>query len=122
QNLRSTAVLPDLMTRAWERAAIVSRVIRTWGLAESTLAEQLQPRIDALDAAGGNPTIAFLASGIEGIKVRITAKAPTSEVAFKMIEAEDAEVRVLLGSIVFGVDDDTVEAGDGGLLEECGLT
>jgi len=121
QHLMSTAVLPDLIARSGTRAAIVSRVIRTWGLAESTLAEQLQPRIDVLDAAG-NPTIAFLASGIEGIKVRITAKAPTSEEAFKLIEAEDAEVRALLGSIVFGVDDDTMEDAVGALLEERGLT
>jgi nicotinamide-nucleotide amidase len=122
QHLVSTAVIPDLVERSGERAAIVSRVIRTWGLAESTLAEQLQPRIDALDAAGGNPTIAFLASGIEGIKVRITAKAPTPEDALELIEAEDAQVRALLGSIVFGVDDDTMEDAVGALLEERALS
>ena len=61
---------------AGEAAVIMSRVVRTWGMSESGLGELLAPRIAALDAAGGNPTIAFLASGIEGIKVRITAKAP----------------------------------------------
>ena len=62
--------------RAGVRAVIVSRTLRTWGESESGLAEQLAPRFEALDAAG-NPTIAFLASGIEGIKVRITARAAT---------------------------------------------
>ena len=55
-------------------SVIRSRVLRTWGQSESGLAEILADRIDALDDIG-NPTLAFQASGIEGIKVRITAKA-----------------------------------------------
>ena len=67
------AILPDLrarMVEAGEEGVIVSRVLRTWGASESGLAEALQDRIDVLDA-GGEVTLAFLASGIEGIKVRI---------------------------------------------------
>jgi nicotinamide-nucleotide amidase len=60
------AIIPDLQERMGERAAIVSRVLRTWGLAESALAEEIAPRLEALEATG-NPTLAFLASGIEGI-------------------------------------------------------
>ncbi|HUF31604.1 MAG TPA: competence/damage-inducible protein A [Acidimicrobiales bacterium] len=115
------AIIPDLEDRMGERATIVSRVLRTWGDAESTLAERLAPRLEALDAAG-NPTIAFLASGIEGIKVRITAKAPTEAEALKLVEAEDAEVRAILGTNVFGVDDDTMEWAVGALLQDLGLT
>src|ERR1700690_1524851 len=63
------AILPDLLDRSGVKATIVSRVIRVWGMSESGLADLLAPRIEALDAIGGNPTIAFLASGIEGIKV-----------------------------------------------------
>lgn len=116
------AVLPDLRARAGTRATIVSRVLRTWGLAESTLAEVVTPRIEALDAAGGNPTIAFLASGIEGIKIRITAKAEDEAAARALLEAEDAELRSLLGATVFGVDGDTMETAVGVLLEERGLS
>ena len=54
-------------------------MIRTWGTSESGLAEALADRVDALDHRqsddGSTLTIAFLASGIEGIKVRITARA-----------------------------------------------
>jgi nicotinamide-nucleotide amidase len=121
RELVGAEVIPDLQERMGERAAIVSRVLRTWGLAESTLAERVAPRLEALDAVG-NPTIAFLASGIEGIKVRLTAKAPTEAEAFALIEAEDAELRALLGSIVFGVDDDTMESAVGVLLEARGWT
>lgn len=122
QDMLERAVLPDLMARAGTRSTIVSRVLRTWGLAESALAELVAPRLDALDAAGGNPTIAFLASGIEGIKVRITAKAEDHAAALALLEAEDAELRKLLGIYVFGVDDDTMETAVGVLLEEQGLS
>jgi nicotinamide-nucleotide amidase len=116
------AVLPDLLGRSGESATIRSRVLRTWGLAESTLAEKLAPRFDVLAASGAPVTIAFLASGIEGIKVRLTAKAPTESEAIAALDAEDIEVRRLLGPIVFGVDDETMEAAVGKLLVAKGQT
>ncbi len=116
------AVLPDLRTRAGEAHVIASRTLRTWGLAESTLAERIGPRLEALDAAGGNPTIAFLASGMEGIKVRITAKASGRDGADDLLAAEEAELRKILGDLVFGVDDETMEFAVGALLVQHGLT
>jgi nicotinamide-nucleotide amidase len=91
-------------------------------MSESGLAELVAPRIAALDAAGGNPTIAFLASGIEGIKVRITAKAPDTASAVAILDAEEAEVRALVGDIVFGVDDGTMEAAVAAVLVPRRLT
>ena len=44
------------------------------GRQRTGLAETLAPVIERLDDAG-NPTLAFLASGMEGLKVRLTAKA-----------------------------------------------
>ncbi len=67
-------VIPDLAHRAGVAAVIRSRTLRTWGHSESGIAELLADRIVELDELG-NPTLAFLASGIEGLKVRITAKA-----------------------------------------------
>ena len=82
-------IIPELIERSGEKAVIRSRVLRTWGVAESALAEMLADRIDELDAAG-NPTLAFLASGVEGIKVRITAKAATDAEAVEILEREEA--------------------------------
>jgi nicotinamide-nucleotide amidase len=115
------SVLPDLAARAGHRQVIVSRVLRTWGESESRVAELLDPRIAALDAAGG-ATIAFLASGIEGIKVRLTARADTEAAAASLLDAEEAEVRALLGPIVFSNEDLPMEAEVGRLLEAKGLT
>jgi nicotinamide-nucleotide amidase len=76
---------------------------------------------DRVDAQT-NPTIAFLARGIEGIVVRITAKAPTAEEARALIEPEERAVRAALGDLVFGVDDETMETVVLDLLRKRGLT
>jgi nicotinamide-nucleotide amidase len=118
-------VLPDLrhrMAEKGEHAVIVSRVVRTWGMSESGLAEVLAPRIDELDAGGANPTIAFLASGMEGIKVRITAKAADADSAAALLQAEEKKVVALVGEAVFGFDDDTMESVVGRALGDRGLT
>jgi nicotinamide-nucleotide amidase len=115
------AVLPDLALRAGVTGVILSRVLRTWGAAESAVAEMLQGRLDALHG-DGNPTIAFLASGIEGIKVRITARGDTAQGAQELLDAEAAAVRAVLGSLVFSSDDEPMEAVVGGLLLAQGLT
>ena len=122
------AILPDLrarMAEAGEEGIIASRVLRTWGSSESGLAEALQDRIDALDEVG-DTTLAFLASGIEGIKVRITARARTTSDATALLDKEEAEVRRAieerLGDIVFGVDDESMEVAVAERLTARGLT
>lgn len=115
------AVLPDLAARAGQRQVIASRVLRTWGESESRVAELLDPRIQALDEVG-NTTIAFLASGIEGIKVRLTARGDTEDDAAALLDAEAAEVRAILGDIVFTNEDLPMEAEVGRLLVAQGRT
>ena len=115
-------VLPDLQRRQAEaglKGTIVSRVVKTWGLSESALGELLAPRINALEERG-NPTIALLASGIEGLKVRITARATSREAAAAVLDAEETEVRKLLGEVVFGVDDDTIESAVASAMKDRG--
>jgi nicotinamide-nucleotide amidase len=117
------AVLPDLARRAGKVAVIRSRTLRTWGDSESGLAERLAGHMAELDEAGpGAPTLAFLASGIEGLKVRITVKADDEDTAARLIEAEDKVVRDLIGDIVFGVDDETMEHALAARLIARGLT
>ena len=112
-------ILPDLQRRAGVRAVIQSRVLKTWGHSESGLAELLAGRIRALDRLG-NPTLAFQASGIEGLKVRITAKAEDTAAALAVLADEEARVRQILGDVVFGSDDDTMESVVLDLLEDRG--
>ena len=109
KDMLARAVLPDLLRRNGEASVIVSRTLRTWGESESGLNERLDPVIDELEAAG-TPTLAFLASGWEGIKVRLTAKAGSVAAAAALLDPVDARVRGILGDQVFGVDDDTMES------------
>jgi nicotinamide-nucleotide amidase len=114
-------VLPDLQRRAGQSAVIMSRVLRTWGMSESGLAEALAPRVEELDRLK-NPTIAYQASGIEGIKVRIVAKADDTTTAQRILNREEALLRGVLGDVIFGTDEETMELVVLGLLRRKGLT
>jgi len=98
QEMVAGSVIPDLRERSGETAVIRSR-----------LAERLSDRIVELDELG-TCTLAFLASGIEGLKVRITAKAADEESAEAVLAAEEAQLRGLLGDVVFGTDEETMES------------
>jgi nicotinamide-nucleotide amidase len=121
EEMVSGTVLPDLERRAGIKGVIKSRTLRTWGDSESGLAQKLHEEFERL-ALDGGCTIAFLASGMEGIKVRLTAKAETELAADQILAAEETLVRAIIGNVVFGVDDDNMESVVLDLLKEQGLT
>ena len=121
QDMLARAVLPDLLARSGEKAVIASRVLRTWGESETGLNERLDPIIEELEEVG-NPTLAFLASGWEGIKVRLTAKADSQWEADELLSQWETRVRELVGDLVFGLDGETMESVVLGLLQERGWT
>ncbi len=123
-------ILPDLQRRMTENGestgVIASRVLRTWGMSESGLADALAGHIGELDVPASNATIAFLASGIEGIKVRVTVRADDPDAAAGLLDAEETEIRRILsvaaGDVVFGVDDEAIEHAVARALAVDGLT
>lgn len=121
QQMVGECVLPDLKQRAGITAVIKSRTLRTWGDSESGLAEKLHEEIERLDETG-ECTIAFLASGMEGLKVRLTAKAPSEAEVDEILANEDQIVRGIIGDIVFGVDDETMESAVLDALRQRGWT
>ena len=129
------AIAPDLRRRMADRGeldgTIASRVIRTWGMSESGLGEALAGFIATLDDAsagtgGGSATLALLASGIEGIKVRITVRAADPAAAAALLDGHEATVRAILseaaGDVVFGIDDEAIEDAVARALATDGLT
>jgi nicotinamide-nucleotide amidase len=115
QDMFERAILPDLLRReraAGSTAVIKSRVLRTWGPGESALAEALSARFIELER-DERVTIAFLASGIEGIKVRLTARGNDALHAQQLLNDEEVVVRRILtkafGDVIFGVDNETME-------------
>ena len=115
------AILPDLLVRSGSVSVISSRVLRTWGETESGLNERLFGVIEELESVG-NPTLAFLASGWEGIKVRLTAKAATRPEVVSILDEWEQKVRAAIGDIVFGIDHDTMESVVLQMLRDRGLT
>lgn len=114
-------VLPDLQERAGITSVIKSRTLRSWGRSESGLAEALDAEVARLDETGG-ATIAFLASGWEGIKVRVTAKAASDPEVDEILDGEQARIMEIIGDVVFGFDDDTMESVVLDELRKRGLT
>jgi nicotinamide-nucleotide amidase len=97
-------VLPFLRAEAGGGRVVVSRVLRSWGMSEAKVGEDLQDLFDSSE----NPTIAFLASAGE-IKIRITALAETDASARLLIAPIEQKVRDRIGDQVFGADDETIE-------------
>ena len=120
-DMMERAVLPDLLRRSGTQSVIASRVLRTWGESESGLNVRLDGVIAELDTVG-NPTLAFLASGWEGIKVRLTAKAASAGEAGALLDVWESKVRSVVDDIIFGVDTDTMESVVLDLLRQRGLT
>ena len=116
REMMSAPILPELRAMAGGDV-IASRVLRIAGLGESAVAERLAD----LFASAENPTIAYLASMGE-VKVRLTAKAPTSEGARALLAPLVSEVAARLGDVVFSVEDESLEATVLRLLRESGRT
>lgn len=115
------AILPDLRARSGDDSVIASRVLRTWGESESGLNERLDGVVEQLESPD-TPTLAFLASGWEGIKVRLTHKAPTLADCTAVLDRWEQVVRSEIGDLVFGTDDDTMESVVLDMCRRRGLT
>lgn len=108
-------VLPRLRPLAGTQT-IVSRVLKVMGKGEADVAEMLQPFIES-----SNPTLATYAKD-DGIHLRLTAKAPDKPSAERMITHRESEIRSLLGTFIYGADEETLSGVIGGLLRQSGLT
>jgi nicotinamide-nucleotide amidase len=97
-------------------AIIASRTLKNYGVPEGTMDEQLSTLLKS-----PNPTLALYAK-IDGINLRITAKAATQAEAQALITKHEAEVRKILADSVWGADDDTLEGVVGQALIKKGMT
>ena len=97
-------------------AIILSRTIKTFGLTEAKVDELVTPLTSST-----NPTLATYAK-LDGIHLRITAKAARREEAQEMILERETEVRAILGDYIWGADDETQESVVGQLLIAEGLS
>lgn len=108
-------IVPRLL-KSEDSAVIHTRIVKVLGIGESHVEEIIQPLL-----ASTNPTLATYAKS-DGIHVRITAKAPSVDEARNLLMEPEAEIRKLLGSAIYGVDDETIESIVLGQLGSTGKT
>ncbi len=95
---RATAE-PWLRATGLAEGVFASRMLRFWGVAESTLADQVADLLE-----WDNPTLAPYAGAGE-VKLRLTARAASRAEAEAMLVPLEAEIRSRTGTACFGVDD-----------------
>jgi nicotinamide-nucleotide amidase len=93
------------------------KVLRACGLGESAIGLQIKD----LMRESRNPSVGTLAS-VGDIKIRITAKADNPEEASILIQRMEQEIRNRLGSLIYGVDDETLHGNIVKELERLNLT
>jgi nicotinamide-nucleotide amidase len=99
------SIIPILLEKMeGERSLIVSRVLRTFGVGESQLADEVE---DILTTAT-NPTVAPLIFGNTEVHLRMTAKAKTEEEANVLLDEMEDRLRERVGRFIFGKDDQTL--------------
>ena len=107
-------VRPALESRSG--SIIHSRILKSYGVPEGTMDEQLSKLLKS-----PNPTLALYAK-MDGINMRITAKAASKAEAEGLIATHEAEVRKILGDSIWGTDDDTLEGVVGQMLVKKRMT
>lgn len=96
------AIIPYLQARMGETQFIKARVLRICGMGESNIDKEIDDLMRL-----SNPTVG-LAAHLGQVDVRITAKAATEADADALIAPVEAEIRLRLGDVIFGVDKETL--------------
>jgi competence/damage-inducible protein CinA-like protein len=115
QRMWEHEIEPKLMKLAGQ-GVLVSRVLKTIGVGESTIDEMVAPLLKST-----NPTIGVYAKP-DGVYLRLAAKAASQEEAWVHIAPVEEEARRILGPIIWGADNDTLEGVVGDMLDARGLT
>ena len=116
EHILHESVIPYLQKRFKLDEVIKVRVLHCSGLGEGSIDEKIAD-LEMLS----NPTVGLAAhTGI--VDVRITAKAKSEGEANAMMDKIESQVRERLGSIVFGVDEDTLEEVVLGMVAKRGWT
>ncbi|MFZ9849612.1 MAG: competence/damage-inducible protein A [Vulcanococcus sp.] len=95
---------PWLRATGLAEGVFASRMLRFWGVAESSLAERMADLLE-----GTNPTVAPYAGAGE-VTLRITARAQALPQAEALLAPLEAEIRARAGSSCFGTDGDSLAA------------
>lgn len=100
KEMLASSVLPYLRARMGSEAVIRRRILRTFGIGESTI----DARLDAL-MRRSNPTVG-LAAKTGQVDIRIAARAEDPATAEQMLDEIEAEVRKAVGAYIYSTTPD----------------
>jgi nicotinamide-nucleotide amidase len=106
-------VIPRIRANFGIQSRIVSRILKTCGISESTLDQRIGDYFRDMR----NPTIGVLAHAGE-IHVRLTCKGDHLGQIVAMLDELEGKIRARLGDLIFGRDEEKLEAVVGRLLRE----
>jgi competence/damage-inducible protein CinA-like protein len=105
RGMLADTLLPLLASRASANTAVRSRTLRTTGVAESLLADQ----IESMGGEALGPSLAYLPS-ISGVDLRLTVRDIPPAAAESMLAAAAARVRAAVGGAIYGEESDDLAA------------
>ena len=114
--LMDATILPYLQRRLGRQETLVTRVLRTVAMGESTVDQAIADL-----EASANPTVGLSAHPGQ-TDVRIVAKGGTQQEAEAMVAAFEAIIRERLGPAIYGSGEDVYEEVLAALLRERGAT
>jgi nicotinamide-nucleotide amidase len=98
---------------------IYHKTIVTYGIAESTLAKMLESWEERLDP---DVKLAYLPNPSIGIRLRLSVYNRLQENSVKIVEQYISELKEILGTLVYGEDEDTLESKIFSVLKANGKT
>ncbi|MCH5185146.1 MAG: competence/damage-inducible protein A [Oscillospiraceae bacterium] len=109
------SVLPYLKSKS--EYILYSRVLQIFGMGEAMVASKLEDMMNEYE----NPTVAPYAK-TAGVRLRITAKCKSEEEGIRLTEPVEKKIKEILGDVVYGYGDETIQEALVRLLAEKGLT
>ena len=113
-------IFPTLLAKKDDSNVIINRTLKTWGLPESTLAEELDDLVK--QAEFGEVKLGFLARGMNGIYIKLSVSSSSIEMAKDMIVPIEEKVKNKVGEYVYAFDEETMESQVIDLLRESNST
>ena len=113
-------IIPNILGDENIHDILITRTLKSWGISESSLSETLNSIIE--ECENGIVKIGFLARGINGIYIKISAKSDSESIAMAEIARVEQQVMDLVSDCVYAYDDETMESKIVELLSKCDST
>ena len=116
------AAIPDVLDsiqRHFQLDKIFHKTICTFGIPESTLAQQIEEWEDNLPR---NLHLAYLPNPVLGVRLRLSIYGVDEQTGLQELAENEAKLREMLGDAIYGEGTDSLQKVIGNILKERGMT